>query len=449
MKKTLLLLLAVLGSAFAKAQSPEDCNQMLSIFAENAKAKLYDEAYKQLQQLEERCPDASLAIYQYGERIYRHRLSKKIGDQNENALGLIRMLDTEIAKFADKVNTTRKEVDKVNVMYKYAIGTRDEQFEILKKDLEKDPENFTDPKALITYFKLAEERYKKGKISLQELFDIYDNLTGHVETIQNDRSKTVSELLIKEEDGTIGEKENIDLKNQEKNLKNYNVVMGSINKTLGTLADCDQLVPLYNKEFEQNATDAAWLSNVLRRLQKKECTTDDLYIKSVKALHALNPSAKTAYGLGNIADTTTERFKYWDQAIELGVDDDYKSIIYYKKGNEYMKKGQYSSAKREFLLSNKAKPSFGMPFIKIAQMIAKSGGQCGKTPFEKRAVNWIAAKYAARAGKVDASLRSTAQKYVASYLGTAPTNEVFMNQDYNSGDTITFNCWIGESVRIP
>jgi hypothetical protein len=56
-----------------------------------------------------------------------------------------------------------------------------------------------------------------------------------------------------------------------------------------------------------------------RRLQSKECTDAPLYITSVKALHVLNPSAKTAYGLGNIAKSQSEKFKYWDEANFTGL----------------------------------------------------------------------------------------------------------------------------------
>jgi tetratricopeptide (TPR) repeat protein len=193
------------------------------------------------------------------------------------------------------------------------------------------------------------------------------------------------------------------------------------------------------------------LSNVLVRLQKKDCTEAPLYIKSVKALHAINPSARTAYGLGNIATTTKEKFQYWDQAIELDIDADEKATIYYKKGNIYKSQSQFASARRAYLKSTALKPSFGQPYLKIADMTANSTGSCGANPFEKRAIYWVAARYAEKAGRVDPSLRSTANKYVASYNGAAPDKRfVFTNtHGYKSGDIITFNCWVGESVRIP
>ncbi|ALM21395.1 hypothetical protein JCM19294_346 [Nonlabens tegetincola] len=447
LKNTILFSLVVLGFAFAKAQSG-DCNTMLSIYAENAKAKNYDEAYKQLGQLVQNCPDASPAIYQYGERIYEHRLKKKIGDQNENVKGLMNMLETQINKYADKINVTKKKVELGRVMYKYKQGTQSDQFNYLNETFTSGKEDFTDPNGLITYFKLAEKEYKANALNLEDLFNVYDALTEHLDNVSNERSKIVSELLDKEAEGTITEDEKKNIENQEKNLKNYGIVMKSVNGTIGSLADCDNLIPLYSKDFDANKSNMSWLKNVLGRLQKKDCTESDLYVNSVKALHELQPSAMTAYGLGNIAKTNAEKLKYWDEALSLGIDQKYVANIHYKKAELLRKQGSFGKAKREYILANQAKPSFGLPFLRIAGMVAQSTNSCGNTPFEKRAVNWIAARYANKAASVDPTLRSTAAKAAASYNGVAPSNQdIFLAG--MAGKRITFSCWVGESVTVP
>lgn len=449
-KSILLIAVAIFSFAFAKAQEADDCTVMLQIFAENAKARSYDEAFKQLEPLVQNCPDASAAIYQYGERIYEHRLRKNIGDETANAKGLVAMFDGQINRFADKVNVSKKITEKARTMYKYNLGTEEEQFIMLQKSFQSDKDNFTDPNAMITYFKLAEGRFEAEKIDLQEFFDIYDELVLQIEKVQDERGMVITELMDKEAAGTLTDDEKKNMEAQETNIKNYGIVMGSVNATLGALADCDKLIPLYEAEFDANKTDENWLSNVLRRLQAKDCTDAPLYITSVKALHDINPSARTAYGLGNIANSQSEKFKYWDQAISLGVSKNLESSIHYKKGLAYKKQGQYSSAKREFVASNNAKPSFGAPFLQIANMIASSANGCGDSVFEKRAVNWVAARYANKAAAVDPSIKSNAAQAAASYNGRAPQkNDIFMDSKYNSGDTISFNCWIGESVRIP
>ncbi|OUS20237.1 hypothetical protein A9Q93_01530 [Nonlabens dokdonensis] len=450
LKNTFLIALSFFSFAFAKAQVSPECGNMLSLFAEDAKAKNYDAAYTQLGPLMEKCPDASVAIYQYGEKIYEYRIKKKVGVETENVEGLLKMLNTQVSNYPAKVDVTRKKIEIARTMQKYKIGTSEEQFEMLDGLFNSDQENFTDPNGMMTYFSLAEKQYKNNKLDLQRLFNIYDKLTNHIESLQDERSKVVADLMTKQETTKLTEKEEKTIGYQEANLKNYGIVMGSVNGTLGELADCDKLIPLYDAEFDANQSNKEWLSNVLVRLQKKDCTDAPLYIKSVKALHAINPSARTAYGLGNIAETTAEKMEYWDQAIELGIDNDTKAAIYYKKGNIYKGKGQYGSARKAYLAATDLRPSFGAPYLQIAGMISKSNGSCGSNPFEKRALNWVAARYAYKAARVDPSLKKSAGKAAAAYNAAAPgKRDVFSNSSYNSGDRITFNCWVGESVTIP
>ncbi len=91
----------------------------------------------------------------------------------------------------------------------------------------------------------------------------------------------------------------------------------------------------------------------------------------------------------------------------------------------------------------------GIAYLKIAEMYAKSANNCGTSVFEKRAVYWLAADYAKRAGRVDPSLSSTATATVESYNGRAPQKSDIFQEDA-AGKKISFsNCWIGESVTVP
>jgi hypothetical protein len=94
------------------------------------------------------------------------------------------------------------------------------------------------------------------------------------------------------------------------------------------------------------------------------------------------------------------------------------------------------------------KPSLGAAYLKIAEMYAKSANNCGDSSFEKRAIYWLAADYANRAGRVDPSVKSSAAAAAKSYKARAPQkSDIF--QESMSGKTITFSCWVGESVKVP
>ena len=81
-------------------------------------------------------------------------------------------------------------------------------------------------------------------------------------------------------------------------------------------------------------------------------------------------------------------------------------------------------------------------------MYASSVNGCGDSQFNKRAVYWLAAQTAQKAGRVDASLKKLANKSVAAFNGRAPSKTDIFTEG-NQGTTITFSCWIRRSVKVP
>lgn len=452
LNKNFLIAIAFLGSfAFAKAQLSEECTVMLQIYAGDAKAGNYAEAFKQLDPLIAKCPDASAAIYQYGAIIYQNRLDNNVGDEKANVHGLIDMINAQITKYPNLVDVTRKKVEIARLNYKYKTGTGSELFKEFDTIFTADPVNFTDPNAIITYFTLAKGEFDAGNMDLKGLFVVYDALSEKINLELDTRSKQVDELGDKVEAGTITDAEKQTLENQKINLSNYDIVSGSLGATIGKLVGCDYLVPLYDAEFEANKNDEEWLTSVLNRLSYKDCTDAPIFLKTVKALHEINPTAKTAYGLGVIATTEAEKFKYWDQALTLGISNDLVTKIHYAKATALKKRGQYGQAKSEYLAALKAKPSYGNAYLQIANMIASSASSCGTGDIiSQKAVYLVAARWAEKAASVDGSVRSQANQYAANYRAKGPSKtDIFTNDNYKSGQTIRVGCWIGESVTLP
>jgi hypothetical protein len=84
----------------------------------------------------------------------------------------------------------------------------------------------------------------------------------------------------------------------------------------------------------------------------------------------------------------------------------------------------------------------------ISNIYAASANDCGETQFNKRAVYWLAAQMAYKAGEVDTSIKKQALKTARSYEGRAPSKtEIFT--EGNQGATIKFDCWIKSSVKVP
>ncbi|MFZ0489119.1 MAG: tetratricopeptide repeat protein, partial [Salegentibacter sp.] len=158
------------------------------------------------------------------------------------------------------------------------------------------------------------------------------------------------------------------------------------------------------------------------------------------------------YSLGQLAEAKgdySKALQYYNQAAELEENPSDKAKIYYRIASNYKDKGSYSQARSFYRKALNAKPSLGNAYLQIANMYAKSANNCGTTTFNKRAVYWLAAEYAAKAGRVDPGLSSNANQAAAAYKGRAPQKGDVFQEGRKAGEVIQIGCWIGESVRIP
>ena len=71
-----------------------------------------------------------------------------------------------------------------------------------------------------------------------------------------------------------------------------------MDKKLGDRANCEVLIPLYQKDYEQNKDDAVWLQRAMNKMGEKDCTDDPMFEKLVEQKNRIEPDAKTAFYLG-------------------------------------------------------------------------------------------------------------------------------------------------------
>ncbi|QNJ97108.1 TPR domain protein [Constantimarinum furrinae] len=450
MKKILILAVAVfitsLGSK-AVAQS-ENCTILGSLFIEPAKAKNYEGAYPHYAKLVAECPTYSMATFQYGEKMFKHFIEK--GDKGK-VTELIQSYNDRLKYYPSKTKMGDVLSDIAQVKYDNSIGTKMEQYRAFEEAFKKDEENFTSPKALYTYFSLAVDLHDSGELPIQDVFDLYDIVTEKIEKEESKLAEKVTEYMDKQEAGsTLSSKEKKYMDAYERNLEAYGKVKGSVSGKLGILADCPNLIPLYKKDFEQKKNDVDWIKRAAGRLSAKDCD-DPLFFQLVQQLHNLDPSAKSAYYLGKLAEKdgkSGKALEYFNQAAELETKPSDKARVYYSIAENFRKKGNYGQARSYYRKMVEVKPSAGIAYLKIANMYASSANNCGTNVFEKRAMYWLAADMADKAARLDASIAGNARQAASSYRGLAPSKSDIFN-DGMAGKTVTFNCWVGGSVKVP
>ncbi|MDG1762417.1 MAG: hypothetical protein P8H38_04080 [Flavobacteriaceae bacterium] len=460
MKKlcVITLILASLYQATVFAQDVNVCMQDLSIFAEFAKVKNYKSAYEPWKKVRTECPTINVAIYSYGERILKDRI--KTGTPEEQNLAkddLIKLYDEWVVNFPKKRNQsvvgdiTSK---KAQALLDYKLADLKEVYSTFDEAYTKDVASFTNPKLLYNYFKTLYDRYKEGdtEVTMELLFNKYEEVSEKFEFESTELAKKLDVILKKEDAGTA-------LTSREtRNKRIFNVNSNAIGTFLSNLdaiiakeATCENLIPLYQRNFEANKTDALWIKRAASRMDSKECSDDPLFVTLVEALHALEPSADSAYYLGLLNDkggNADEALKYYEESIALETDNYRKAKILLKIANKFKVAGRKSSARS---YANKAlgfQPSLGRAYLLIANMYADSANQCGESQFDKRAVYWLAADMAKKAGQVDASLKKIAARTAESYTGRAPSKTDIFTEG-NAGTVIKFSCWINRSVTVP
>src|SRR5690606_10905721 len=447
---TMISVVMLSGLSMAQAQNPE-CMTNLSIYAEHAKVKNYDAAYEPWKMVYESCPDINKANFSLGEKILEHKIDKSTGaDKDAFIQDLLSLYDSSIKYFPSNYSKAEEAIDKALLLYDNKMASDEQLFDMLDKAFKEDRENFTNAKALDLYFSTLVELHGAGKKDLQLVFDTYDDLTEKIETENQKLTDVVTKLLPKDSLGTLTTKEATQLRIASNNSEAYGKVAGSVDAKLGSLADCNNLIPLYEKSFEAKKSDVDWVKRAVGRMFAKECTDDPLFRKLFEAQLALDPSASAfMYGgaLKQKAGDTKGAIADFNKAVELETDKYKKSDILYKIATTLRR----SSKSQARTYANKAieiNPANGKAYLLIANLYAGSANDCGSDPFEKRAIYWKAEDMARRAAKVDPSVTQHANQAAASYAAKAPTKEMIFNSG-KAGQSISFSCWVGGSVKVP
>lgn len=447
---TAIMLLGSMAIGKAQAQNTE-CVTNLSIYTEHVKVKNYDAAYTPWKMVYETCPGLNRANFIYGERILKDKIKKSSGAEKDGFINdLLGLYDASMVHFPNKTKKADVIIDKVLMKYDNKMISDDEIYSMLGQAFTEDRANFKNPKALYLYFSSLVDLHKAGSKDLQEVFDVYDDVTEKIEEENGKLTDIISKLLPKEEENTLTSKEKKRLKAATTNSESFGKIAGSVDSKLGALADCGNLIPLYEKNFEAKRGDVTWVKRAVGRMFSKECTDDPLFSKMVEVQAELDPSADVYVYLGTLklkSGDTRGAIADFDKALELETDARKRSNIAYRVATLY-RRGSKGTARKYAQQAINANSSNGKAYLLIASLYAGSANQCGNTTFEKRAIYWKAADMARKASRVDPSLSSRANKSAASYAAKAPTKEMIFTEGM-AGKTVSFSCWVGGSVKVP
>ncbi|ARV07591.1 hypothetical protein BTO04_13225 [Polaribacter sp. SA4-10] len=443
MKKITFLLAAVLFLATAKTNAQDDakreCTIKYNLFKGDYSSKKYDDAYTNWIYLMDNCKDLSVNIYKFGSTLAEDirkdpALSKRVYEQR-------------LQYFPTK-NPAKVHSDYATYLADNKLASEDEIFSILEKGYSIDPTKMG-VKNLYIYFQGVTDRNKDT--NPQKVFDTYDDVLESVSKKLEGYSKNIVKLT-KDSTKTLDKRDKSRLRAYTINSEALGTVESGLDAIISDIATCERLGPLYQRDFEENKSNAIWLKRAVSRMFNKGCQKEALYETLARAYAEASPSPDAYSFLANILEDNNDSSgaaQMREKAFNLETDPLKKAKYKLKFAQAARDRGQSSKARSLAREAIRFNPNFGKAYLFIANLYKSSVNSCGENEFEKRMVYVAALNQAQRAASVDPSISSLAGKYIRAYRANVPSQKVIFTAGINPGSKHTIKCWIGETVRVP
>ena len=441
--QTLFTALAVLFATSASLAQDErygdtpdqqlKCKEALSVYKSYKKQKNYDEAYIHWRKACEVCPEtASEGLYADGASFIGKEL-KKVEDEDPRKAVLVDSLlylhdkRMELYPSTKRSPNNRCEVlgRKATDFYKYNRDQHQAAYEMFKESIDclKEESSATTLYQYYTASFYTMKRELKGDTVAQanmraQMLTDYLALTDYVQ----------AGLARAQEAG------------KERDIKRYEKAKGNIETVFVAIADCADMVPVLDAAVAADPENMDLKLKVLRLLNKKECTDNDLFLPVATAVYSVEPSAPAAYAIGigfAKASQLDSSFTYMEDAVNRCGDCTEKLTYLLKTGQIASAMGRTSTARnyaRQVLAVDSENAD---AYMLIGDAIAGSSSACNDGALGGRSVYWVASDYYAKAKRLNDELAEKASKKMANMAKQFPTVDDIFTYGKQAGGSFT------------
>ena len=431
---TLLVFLPLQASAQDRYGETEEqqleCQEKISVYRSYLKQKDYDEAYVQWKKACTVCPlTATENLVRDGVKFLKKELNKPENADRAEAIkdSIFMFYDLRMELFpemkrnpnnrctvltlkaADYYRIYKKDgATEANAMYKESIDCLGAA---------------SSPAALSTYYvtsfyamKQMEEVEAKAKLG--EMLTDYLTLLEFMEIGQSqlDSSDT-------------------------KGLQKFEKAKGNIDEVFIAIAKCEEMIPVLSEKIAADSTNFELKQKVLRLLNQKDCTNNDLYLPIAIDVHKKTPSHPSAFAIGNEQfkmENYGEAFDYMEKAVDLCADcaDLEKYLLKAGRIASFLGKSSTARSYAQKVLANN--PESAEAFMLIGDAIAGGAKQCNDGALGSRLAYLRACDYYKMAiSRGDEDITATAQKKLNANRKQFPSVDEIFAVGKSNGDEIT------------
>ena len=412
-----------------------NCKEALSVYKSYKKQKNYDEAYIQWRKACEVCPEtASEGLYADGASFIGKEI-KKVEDEDPRKAVLIDSLLYMHDKRMELYPSTKRSPNnrcevlgrKASDFYKYNRDEHLAAYNMFKESVDclRDQSSAT---TLYQYYTASFYTMKRA-------------MKGDTVAQANMRAQMLTDYLALTDYVKAGI-ERAKEKGKERDIQRYEKAKGNIETVFVAIADCDDMVPVLDGAIDADPDNMDLKQKVLRLLNKKECTDNDLFLPVATSVYSVEPSAPAAYAIGigfAKASQLDSSFTYMEDAVNrCGFCAD-KVTYLLKAGQLASAMGRTTTARSYARQVLDLDWKSGDAYMLIGDAIAGASKACDDGALGGRSVFWVASDYYARARRMSEELSEKADKKMSNMAKQFPTVD----------DIFTYGKQTGESFTVP
>ena len=409
------------------------CKEALNIYKDYKKTKEYDEAYIQWQKACEVCPEtASEGLYVDGASFIDKQLKKVDETDPRHAFlvdSLMYLYDKRMELFP---STKRSPNNRCEVLGRKAADF----YEYNKDEHMKAYEMFNESIECLKEASSATTLYKYYTASF---YTMKNALKGDEAAQSAMRAKMLTDYLVLMDYVEAGIM-SAQAEGNESDVKRYDKAKGNIETVFVAIADCADMVPVLETAIAAEPENMDLKQKVLRLLNKKECSDNDLFLPVATAVYAVEPSAPAAYAIGiGFAKVSQldSSFSYMEDAVNRCGDCSDQVTYLLKTGQIASALGRSSTAKSYARKVLDVDSDNADAYMLIGDAIAGSSASCNDGALGARSVYWVASDYYATAKRMNPELAELAGKKMSNMAKQFPTVDDIFTYGKQAGGSFT------------